>query len=243
LRRLGDNTLAMTLADAQVNLIRPPGFVAALQAANVRQTYLQQFAALDRENQGYVNRKQVEGPMGGFLRLAFELGDRDEDGKLTKAELEAFADLLAGAFGTRLSVTFTSAGRGLFQILDTNNDGRLGVRELRNAAARLLAYDREGKGKVARRDIPQQVHLVVNPGGPNYTFAQPFAARPMPASAGARGPVWFRKMDRNGDGDLSPREFLGPPAEFRRLDTDGDGLISVEEAERADAALRRTNAR
>jgi hypothetical protein len=52
------------------------------------------------------------------------------------------------------------------------------------------------------------------------------------------GPAWFRAMDRNGDGDVSRREFLGTDADFRRIDTDGDGLISREEAERADAQLR-----
>jgi hypothetical protein len=42
-------------------------------------------------------------------------------------------------------------------------------------------------------------------------------------------------MDRNGDGDVSRREWLGTEEEFRRLDADGDGLISPDEAERADA--------
>jgi hypothetical protein len=41
-------------------------------------------------------------------------------------------------------------------------------------------------------------------------------------------------MDRNGDGDVSWKEFLGTREQFRRLDRDGDGLISAEEAEAAE---------
>jgi hypothetical protein len=33
-------------------------------------------------------------------------------------------------------------------------------------------------------------------------------------------------MDRNGDSDVSLREFLGPIEHFRKLDRNGDGLIS-----------------
>jgi hypothetical protein len=40
-------------------------------------------------------------------------------------------------------------------------------------------------------------------------------------------------MDRNRDGFVSLREFLGPEAAFRKLDLNGDGLISPEEAQRA----------
>jgi hypothetical protein len=40
-------------------------------------------------------------------------------------------------------------------------------------------------------------------------------------------------MDRNGDGILSPWEFIGPPAVFRKWDADGDGTITPEEAARA----------
>ncbi|HWA96990.1 MAG TPA: hypothetical protein VG713_00795, partial [Pirellulales bacterium] len=48
-------------------------------------------------------------------------------------------------------------------------------------------------------------------------------------------PRWFAKMDRNGDGDISPREFLGRSADFERLDVNGDRLISPAEAAAAAA--------
>jgi hypothetical protein len=37
-------------------------------------------------------------------------------------------------------------------------------------------------------------------------------------------------MDRNGDGDLSPGEFLGKSEVFKEMDADGDGLVSLSEA-------------
>ena len=45
-------------------------------------------------------------------------------------------------------------------------------------------------------------------------------------------------MDRNCDGDVSRKEFLGTDEQFREIDTDGDGLISVEEAEAYDRRKR-----
>ena len=56
--------------------------------------------------------------------------------------------------------------------------------------------------------------------------------------AGCRpGPLWFRKADVNGDGDVSRREWLGTEEDFRRIDT--DGLISLEEAIKADEWFRK----
>jgi len=50
---------------------------------------------------------------------------------------------------------------------------------------------------------------------------------PTPTSA---GPKWFLRMDRNRDGDISRREFLGSRAQFSRLDRDKDDLIDPSEA-------------
>jgi hypothetical protein len=40
-------------------------------------------------------------------------------------------------------------------------------------------------------------------------------------------------MDRNHDGEITWREFLGSREQFRKLDLDGDGVITIEEALRA----------
>ena len=42
-------------------------------------------------------------------------------------------------------------------------------------------------------------------------------------------------MDRNLDGDVTWKEFLGPRHVFEELDADHDGLIDPVEAERATA--------
>ena len=47
------------------------------------------------------------------------------------------------------------------------------------------------------------------------------------------GPIWVQRMDRNMDGDLTWKEFLGPRPVFEELDADHDGLIDPVEAEKA----------
>ena len=46
----------------------------------------------------------------------------------------------------------------------------------------------------------------------------------------AEGPRWFTRMDRNNDGDLTPREFLGSAADFEQFDRNRDGAIDAAEA-------------
>ena len=120
-----------------------------------------------------------------------------------------------------------------------NRDGRLNPRELRGAWDALKAYDADGDGAVAPEEIARlfQVTLTEGAGGGVVVPVPQLAGAPAPAAPG-RGPLWFQRMDANGDGYVSAREFLGAADLFRRLDANGDGVLDPEEAERADALAR-----
>jgi Ca2+-binding EF-hand superfamily protein len=49
-------------------------------------------------------------------------------------------------------------------------------------------------------------------------------------SPGEDTPAWLSAMDRNGDGEISRREFLGTPEQFARFDANDDGYLESAEA-------------
>jgi Ca2+-binding EF-hand superfamily protein len=230
----GSETLLITLADEQIGVVAPPERPNPFSLIrSSRQFYVQQFQAADTENKGYVERTKVMNPQSRFLFAIFPLADRDGDGNLTRRELNAFLDLHEKAGLCATGLELTTSGRGLFEILDANRDRRLGQRELRSAWSRLAIWDRNGDGLIAPRELPQQFQLVFGRGQPFRRAGRLADIASMNATS-VNGPLWFRKMDKNGDGDVSPREFLGTPEDFRRIDTNGDGLIDAQEAEAAD---------
>src|SRR5262249_22643580 len=225
----------------------------AQAAKQTREEYLAEFKRADRDNNGYLD--MAEAMRSPVYRNLFRLMDRDGDGKLFEKEvlayLDAVQDLQAAARLGCASVAVTSEGKGLFEMLDTDGDGRLSVREMRNAVRLIAELDRDGDGCVSKAELPRCSQATFRM-GPAQPSSQPYhvttvafspdgqylaAAGPRPSKA-PRGPEWFRKMDRNGDGDVSRREFLGTDEQFRAIDTDGDGLISVEEAEAYEKKVR-----
>lgn len=195
-----------------------------------RAVYLDWFRRFDRDGNGYLDDGEVQG--NPLWRMLFSRFDADNDGKVFEKELLAvlaeLEPLAAEAAGALVAAEVTEAGRGLFGLFDANRDGQLSVRELR---AMVNLVERE-EGALTPSELPSRLQV---------TFLSGIVAMPRRLGIDYRtgrfqvgmGPRWFQKMDRNRDGDVSRREFLGTDEEFRRLDLNGDGLIDVREAEAA----------
>lgn len=195
-----------------------------------RGAYLDAFRRFDRDANGYLDEGEVRG--NPLLRMLFSHFDADNDGKIFEKELlaglDALEPLAAEAAGALVAAEVIEAGQGLFGLFDANGDGQLSVRELR-----LLAYlvDAE-KGTLNPTELTRRLQVTFINGIVSEPRRIVIDTRPGKFQVGM-GPRWFQRMDRNRDGDVSRREFLGTDEEFRRLDLDGDGLIDAREAEAA----------
>jgi Ca2+-binding EF-hand superfamily protein len=199
-----------------------------------RSFYKLEFLKADRDKNKYLD--EMEFGAIGLPGADFKMVDRDSDGMVTEAEVLAFVDQDSASAQSRILMTVGHEGKSLFELLDVNLDRRLTRRELIEGAGRLSALDRDGDGYLTPAELTGRFRVMFEVGKPAL-FAPGAAANradmtaPILSNAPAGGPEWFRKMDRNRDGDLSRREFLGPAHLFDKLDANRDGLISRSEAE------------
>jgi Ca2+-binding EF-hand superfamily protein len=216
-------------------------------AESARKGFRSLFDAADANQDGYLELDELSSDIGRPSPLAglFKTLDRNGDGKVYPRELDEFVAREAVAARGRLTMTASDEGRDLFGILDLDRDRRLGAREVLKTFARVSACDRNQDGGVTSDEIPHHIRLSLDRGDLSILLAPPAVDGAVVVSPGATalpsrprptaGPSWFRKMDRNHDGDVSPREFLGTREQFDRLDRDHDGLLSPDEAKEASA--------
>ena len=93
-------------------------------------------------------------------------------------------------------------------------------------------------GEISADEVPTTISVTFARGnaGNNYgRVVSRTGTRGTVRSAPKDQPEWFTRMDRNGDGDVTLKEFLGEKPDFEKLDTNKDGFIEPAEAKAAKA--------
>lgn len=190
------------------------------------------FQAIDRDANGYLDSSEFNPAF--FFGAAFDILDADKNGMIYFDEAVAYFKIRLDAARSRTVMTITEQGRTLFEILDADRDRRLSNRELVSAADRMSLWDKDQDGLLAESEVPLQYRLLIAQGN-LAAFGGNAANNAVGRDIGSpsesvNGPVWFRRMDKNRDGEVSGREFLGDKAIFDKLDLNHDGYLDLNEA-------------
>ncbi len=207
---------------------------------------LRTFNELDADNNGYLDKDETMS-RERFGRGLFDQIDADGDAKIFGEEMKEFIRARGEPVATTCQITVFDDGAGFFPALDSNSDRRISMREMHYAdktLAKMQRDDKPGLGEFepARRYRIEFVRGVFNPFGNPDRPANPRMPQAVVEVIKPRGvgPIWFQRWDRNNDGDITWREFLGPRDAFEQLDADRDELIDPKEAEAAVTAKSET---
>lgn len=109
----------------------------------------------------------------------------------------------------------------LVQALDTNHDGVIDANEIANAAAELLTLDKNGDGQLTPDEyMPKRPDGSTNGPPPGAQGEGHHHHPPMPI---------LQALDANGDGIIDAKEIANAPAALLKLDKNGDGKLTPEE--------------
>ena len=191
------------------------------------------FNAIDVDANGYLDRDEIADHQR-FERYLFDAMDRDEDDRVFAEEMMGYVNEYTEPASTSCQVTLLDTGNGFFQMLDGNADGRISIRELRKCEQMLLSVA-EDQQTINPSRLTKSYRIEIQRGGRSLfgRVDRPSIETPEALLKPPSGPIWFQRMDRNGDGDLTWDEFLGPREVFHQLDADQDDLIDEAEAKKA----------
>ena len=226
----GSSRLSLQAADSAFD-VRVQS--STIRADDNRNFYLLEFRRADEDKNGYLDANEYS-RVG--LRQPLDQVDLDGNEQVTRAEMEAFLDRDAFVSASQIVFSVAADTQTLFSWMDQNTDQRLTNREFWHARERLRFLDADRDGTIAMHEITQEYRILFSMGRPRVfqeaMSMQTMQNSPAPRSTpDAAAPAWFRKMDRNQDGDISWREFLGKRELFTKLDRDHDGLLTAAEVD------------
>eukprot|EP00913_Durusdinium_trenchii_P023373 g21951.t1 len=187
----------------------------------------------DKNKNGYIEKKEMGS--NSYYQRQFARWDLNNDGKVFVDEIKAMYDQAQLPQRSQIFVTTTTQGPSLFAALDESGDNRLSAREIKNAGRRLLALDTNKNGKIDADEMPGESIITFMQGGTSIRTTRGLRSSRSRTAVSRRGPRWFTHMDKNADGDITLREFLGTKKKFKEIDTNNDGFIERREAEAASA--------
>ncbi len=173
----------------------------------------------------------------GLSERNLKLWDANSDGKVYVEEIATHYRELQESANENCSVMAADSGNNAFALLDRNADNKLSNREWSTAAARLKAADADNSGVIEPGETSRTIRVVIARGRMAASYLSSVSLRQRGLFNQLRiqpqrnsEPTWFEAMDRNGDGDISRREFPGDQKQFQQLDENGDGFITAAEA-------------
>lgn len=195
------------------------------------------FQQLDANSDGQLDDGEVGEEQRRLFKRLLRKGDKDNDGKLSRAEFIAAlqeenpqppADGPNRPGNERMRQFLEANPEEIFKRLDANGDGKVELQEVPEQV-------REGLGRFfeqadANRD--KSVSLEEFQRGHEYLRRlmganQPPNGQNRPVNVG-EGPL-FKALDTNEDGTLSAEELTAATASLKKLDRDGDGQITRRE--------------
>ncbi len=181
----------------------------------------------DADENGYLSEDEFDAVTAQF-NMTWEAVDLDENDKLFVDEMVTVLQQRQSARRGQIRVKADDQSDALMSSIDVNHDGRIDSREITQGGRVLESLDTDGDGHLQPHEIPSSmvIGVVRGAGQGASAFQIPTVLRKPSESS----PRWFHGMDRNRDGGISRREFLGTREQFSALDGDEDGFIDATEA-------------
>jgi len=183
----------------------------------------------DVNKNGYLEKEESP-PTAVLLNATFETVDADGDGKVYPQEMVAFFSDRQAVFRSQIRAMAADRPDAMFAAIDLDGDERLDAREISAIDQRLASFDFNGDKQLDIEEIPGSITVGFvrgNPAQGDALFATPMISTAYQIET---APGWFIRMDVNGDGEISRREFPGRQSQFNTLDTNGDGFITTAES-------------